>query len=91
MGMFWDFGLGYTAAAFVGVITLVMVYGLLDCDFTVGGQARLASTSSSYSLGHEPQRRDESSETCLGSWAEDDKRKAEEKGKVIIDVNTDSN
>ena len=78
-----------TAAAFVGVITLVMVYGLLDCDFTVGGQARLASTSSSYSLGHEPQRRDESSETCLGSWAEVE-WKAEEKGKVILDVNTDS-
>ena len=80
-----------TAAAFVGVITLVVVYVLLDCDFTVGGQARsLASTTSSYSLGHEAQGRDESSKTCLGSWAEDDKRKAEEKGKVIIDVNTDS-
>ena len=79
----------YTAAAFVGVITLVMVYGLLDCDFTVGGQSRLASTSSSYSLGHEPQRRDESSETCLGSWAEVE-WEAEEKGKVILDVNTDS-
>ena len=50
----------------------------------------LASTNSSYSLGHEAQGRDESSETCWGLWAEDDKRKAEEKGKVIIDVNTDS-
>ena len=80
-----------TAAAFVGVITLVVVYVWLDCDFTVGCQAgSLASTTSSYSLGHKAQGRDESSETCLGSWAEDDKRKAEEKGKVIIDVNTDS-
>ena len=77
----------YTAAAFVGVITLVMVYELSDCDLTVGGQSRLASASSSCSLGHEPQRRDESSETCLGSWAEVE-REAEEK--VILDVNTDS-
>ena len=81
----------YTAAAFVGVITLVMVYGLLDCDFTVGGQARsFAGTTSSYSLGNAAQGRDESSETCFGSWAEDDKKEAGKKGEVIIDVNTDS-
>ena len=78
-----------TAAAFVGVITLVVIYVLLDCDFTDGSQARLASPFSSYNLGHEPPKRDESSETCLGSWAEVE-WKAEEKGKVILDVNTDS-